>query len=307
MLRQVPRGWAVDVADLLGGAVDALYAALPEEFMALRKRLVAAAKDAHDKGAAAEIGRLRKPSLAAWAVNLAARGTPAVVADLVDVGTRMRVAQSHLDTATLTTMRPERDSLIAAWVEAAREAVAAHGRQLSPAAEQEVRATVIAALADEAAAEAVVSGALTRSLSYSGFGEVDLSEAVVRTSSGSVLTVLPSGSRKSASSRPERPGRASEEPADQPSADAPETPRLEEELAAAEAELARAQDEVAAAREHAEQTRERLAVVERQLTKAREADERALEAVTDAVRARKQAEATRHTAQEALEEARRRS
>jgi hypothetical protein len=43
-------------------------------------------------------------------------------------------------------------------------------------------------------------------------------------------------------------------------------------------------------------------VVERQLAKARAADERALEAVTDAVRARKAAEAARHTAQEALAE-----
>ena len=50
---------------------------------------------------------------------------------------------------------------------------------------------MIAALASEDATRAVLSGQLTRALSYSGFGEVDLSEAVARTSSGSILTVLP--------------------------------------------------------------------------------------------------------------------
>lgn len=286
------------MADLLPDAVEALYAASPDEFMSVRKRLVAEARDAGDKHAADEIARLRKPSLGAWAVNLAARGAPQMVADLVDVGTRMRLAQSHVDAATLTAMRPERDALVAAWVRAARDAVAAHERQLSAAAEQEVRATVIAALADEAASEAVVSGALTRPLSYSGFGEVDLSEAVARTTSGAVLTVLPS--RRAAPA-------GSPEPAATTDRDAgTDLARLEAELSAAEAAVVSAEDEVAAAREHAEQTRERLSVVERQLAKAREADERAREQVTDAVRARKQAEATRHTAQGALAAARRR-
>src|SRR5699024_2156631 len=41
--------------------------------------------------------------------------------------------------------------------------------------------------------EVLASGTLTRSLSYSGFGEVDLSEAAATTSTGVVLTSIPGG------------------------------------------------------------------------------------------------------------------
>jgi hypothetical protein len=278
-----------------------LYAADPDDFMAVRKRLVAEAKADGDAAAATEIGRLRKPSIAAWALNLAARKDPDVVVRLVDLGRTMRAAQSRLDTATLTGLRPERDRLVAEVVGAAEAAVAGAGRRLTPPAQQDVRATVIAALADEQAAQAVASGQLTRALSYSGFGEVDVSEAVARTSSGSILTVL----RGSGSGGRTRGGQADErdEPGEADTDDSTTAPDLEELAAAAERadhELAAAEAAVTRARERAEETRERLGVVERQLAKAREADERALEAVTDAVRARKTAEAARHTARQAL-------
>jgi hypothetical protein len=281
-----------------------LYAADPDDFMAVRKRLVAEAKADGDAAAATEIGRLRKPSIAAWALNLAARKDPDVVVRLVDLGRTMRAAQSRLDTATLTGLRPERDRLVAEVVGAAEAAVAGAGRRLTPPAQQDVRATVIAALADEQAAQAVASGQLTRALSYSGFGEVDVSEAVARTSSGSILTVL----RGSGSGGRTRGGQADErdEPGEADTDDSTTAPDLEELAAAAERadhELAAAEAAVTRARERAEETRERLGVVERQLAKAREADERALEAVTDAVRARKTAEAARHTARQALAQA----
>ena len=323
--------------DRVAEAMQDLYAVGPDEFMATRSRLVAEAKAASDRTAAAEIGRLRKPSLAAWAVNLTAREAEDVVADLVDLGERMRSAQSRLDAAALTGMRKERDATVEVYVRAATRAVSDAGRSLSPAAQQEVRATAIAALADEQASAAVTSGQLTRSLSYSGFGEVDLAEALARTTGGAILTVVPGGR---GSGRPGRPGggrkaaggggagrrsgagRPDEEEDDavaeaddaagsDDTADAEGAPdeaaerraEREADLAEAERRLADAEQAVAAARERAEETRERLAVVERQLAKAREADERALEAVTDAVRERKQAQAARDEAREALGDA----
>jgi hypothetical protein len=288
-----------------------LYAAVPDAFMAVRSALVAEAKAAGD-GAAGEIGKLRKPSLAAWAVNVTARSAPDVVAALTDLGAQMRSAQSRLDTAALSAMRGERDAAVDAFVRAAVETVSEAGRSLSAAAQQDVRSTAIAALADERAAAAVTSGQLTRALSYSGFGEVDLDEAVARTTGGAILTILPGGRGRgpgdgSGAAEPDSDegsagGREGE--IDGESDAVPSAEDLEEALADAEKALAAAQSAVDAARQRAEDTRERMAVVERQLTKAREADERALEAVTDAVRARKQAEAARHTAQAALDDAR---
>ena len=330
----------------LAEAMQSLYAVAPEEFMAERKRVVAQARAAGRTAAATDLGRLRKPSLAAWALNQLVRQSPQLVERLDDLGARMRAAQGRLDTGTLTSLRPERDSLLEELVRATVRLVLDTGRSASPAIQQDIRDTAIAALADEEAMAAVASGQLTRALSYSGFGEVDLSEAVVRTTSGAILTVVrggragaSSGGRRG-SSRADRlegggdgaaegadpddvSARAagtSDEAADEvPTTfddtfddtfdevpdelpdEAPDEAALEAALRSAEEGVERAKAAVDAARERAEETRERLRVVERQLAKAREADERALERVTDAVRARKEAEATRHTAQEALD------
>ena len=290
-------------AGALAAALRSLYAVPPEEFMAERKRLVAAEKADGDPAVAKEIGTLRKPSLAAWAVNLLAREAPDLVDGLADLGGRMRAAQGRLDTDTLTSLRPERDRLLEEVVRTTVQLVADAGRTCSAAAQQDVRATAIAALADEQAMAAVASGQLARTLSYSGFGEVDLAEAVVRTTSGAILSVVPGGGGGARSARGARPDSRDEADAEDAGDEADEE-QLRAALEKAEKQLAAAESDVTRARERAEETRERLAVVERQLAKAREADERALEAVTDAVRARKAAEATRHTAQEALDRAR---
>ena len=282
----------------LAAAMRSLYAVTPEEFMAERRRVVAEAKAAGEPAVATELGRLRKPSLAAWAVNLLARRAPDVVDGLADLGERMRDAQGRLDTDTLTSLRPERDTLLAELVATTVRLVADAGRSCSPAAQQDVRATAIAALADEQAMTAVASGQLTRALSYSGFGEDDLAEAVARTTGGAILTVVPGGrSGGGSASADGGPSQAPDDGDDQ----APATlADLEAGVAQADRLAADADAAVARARERAEETRERLAVVERQLAKAREADERALEAVTDAVRARKAAEAARDAARAAL-------
>ena len=292
----------------LAAALRSLYAVPPEEFMAERKRLVAAAKADSDPAVAKEIGTLRKPSLAAWAVNLLAREAPDLVDGLADLGGRMRAAQGRLDTDTLTSLRPERDQLLEEVVRTTVRLVADAGRTCSAAAQQDVRATAIAALADEQAMTAMASGQLARPLSYSGFGEVDLAEAVVRTTSGAILSVVRGGGRgaKGAGPRDADPedaddtGDETDDDTGDDTGDEPDEAQLRATLEAAEKQLATAEAAVTRARERAEETRERLAVVERQLTKAREADERALEAVTDAVRARKAAVAAWHTAQEAL-------
>lgn len=287
----------------LAAALRSLYAVPPEEFMAERKRLVAAEKADGDPAVAKEIGTLRKPSIAAWAVNLLAREAPDLVDGLADLGGRMRAAQGRLDTGTLTSLRPERDQLLEEVVRMTVQLVEDAGRTCSAAAQQEVRATAIAALADEQAMAAVASGQLARTLSYSGFGEVDLAEAVVRTTSGAILSVVHGSGGSGRPARGDRHDHDRDDGADEADADQPDEERLEAALETAEKQLAAAEAEVTRARERAEETRERLGVVERQLTKAREADELALEAVTDAVRARKAAEAARHTAREALDRA----
>lgn len=175
--------------EVLARAVDALYAVDPSEFVSARTARVRQLRADGLREVAKQVGALRRPSVAAAAVNATVRADDPVVARLEDLGSRMRHAQSSLDAAALSALRGERDEVLAAWVAAARE----HAGALTAAVEAEVRDTAVAALADAAASEVVTSGSLTRALSYSGFGEVDVADAVARTSTGVVLTRIEGG------------------------------------------------------------------------------------------------------------------
>ncbi|MGD8150907.1 hypothetical protein [Ornithinimicrobium sp. Y1694] len=188
----------LDADSALSAAVDALYAVEPAEFIASRKAWVTELRGAGLREIAKEVGAMRRPSLAAATVNSLVRAGDPVVERLREVGERLRHAQSAMDAAGLAALRGERDAVLADWVAAAGEHGPGGGDEgargaLSGAVASEVRDTAIAALADGAATEVVLSGSLTRALSYSGFGEVDVADAVARTSTGVVLTRIEGG------------------------------------------------------------------------------------------------------------------
>lgn len=158
--------------------LDELYAADPPDFVATRSRLAKEAREAGDRESAARIGSLRKPGVAAWAVNRLVRDRPVEVEALLDVGRRMREAQSRLDMSRLKELRADRERVLESFTRAARFVADSHGHPLSVDAAAGVRSTAVAALADEAAADAVAGGMLVRALDYAGFGEVDVSDAV---------------------------------------------------------------------------------------------------------------------------------
>lgn len=143
-----------------------LYALPPERFTAARD---AAAKD--DKSLKA----LRRPTVSAWVVNTLVRREPLLLEDLLALGASLAEAQAQGQGAALRRLTEQRRELVAAVTE---RAVALVGRDLSPAARAEVSATLEAALADRASAEAVRSGQLVRPLAYAGWGPVDLVGAV---------------------------------------------------------------------------------------------------------------------------------
>ena len=176
----------------LDSAAERLYAVPLAEFMALRAQLVAEARTAKDRAAAQAIGKLRKPSVAAGIVNALVRARPDLVADVESVGTKLRAAQANLHGTAIAALRPARDQVIADVLAGARDITAAGGATLTAAAESEIRDTVIAALASDQASHAAMSGALTRTLQYSGFGEVDLADAVVATTTGRLLRLITS-------------------------------------------------------------------------------------------------------------------
>jgi hypothetical protein len=162
----------------LSDAADELYGADPSTFVARRTELVKQARSAGDKALATQIGALRRPTVAAWYVNLLARSGATELDALIDLGATMRQAQAELDMARVASLAPKRRELETAVQRRLDMLLATHGITASPAAWAEVGHTLTAVAADGAAAAAVRSGCLARSLVYAGFGEVDLSDAV---------------------------------------------------------------------------------------------------------------------------------
>ena len=163
--------------EALADIANRLYAGTLEDFIAAR---AAAAKEAsgRDKGLAAAVRGLPKPSVAAWALNMLARHRPEVPARLDELGARMRAAQDSLDAAALRELGRERRTMLADAVDTVRSVARAQGRSISDAMASDVEETLRAMTADAGAANAVASGRLLKVLSADGVNDVDLDGAV---------------------------------------------------------------------------------------------------------------------------------
>ncbi len=162
----------------LDSAAEELYGVPAEEFGQHRTRLAAEAKAAGDKALAASIGMLRKPVLAAALVNELVRAEPPELRELTELGEQMRSAHRQLRGPELRTLSEQRQQLLHRLTEEVRAAAEQAGRSVTEPVLMQVRATFDSAIADEGAEAAVLSGRLTTVLSYTGFGEVDVSDAV---------------------------------------------------------------------------------------------------------------------------------
>jgi septal ring factor EnvC (AmiA/AmiB activator) len=173
---------------------DELYGLLPAEFTAARNARGRELKDDTDTELAQRVMLLRKPSPAAWGVNLLARARSAELSQLDDLGQLMRQAQSELDRTQLIELTSKRRQVVAAL---AREAAALASERhyvLTSSSLDEIAATLQAALSDPAAAAAVRSGRLVRSLAGDGVELVDLDDAVAAPEA-SMLSARPKAAR----------------------------------------------------------------------------------------------------------------
>lgn len=156
--------------DLIRG----LYEAAPEGFVAARAAAIAEARKSGDKDAAKRYAALRKPTVAAWLVNLLALRRPELIEDLVELSTALREAQRGLQGDQLRELSQQRRQVVAALVTAARQLAVEDDPGLSAGKLPlgEVESTLTAALAEPEIAEQVRSGRLVRAATYTGFGEV---------------------------------------------------------------------------------------------------------------------------------------
>ncbi|MCW2833987.1 MAG: hypothetical protein JWN68_1940 [Nocardioides sp.] len=164
------------MTDPLLDLADELYALPLADFTPARDAL--AKEHKADKSFAARVKALKKPSLAAWVVNLLVRRDAPQVEQVLAVGTALREAQANLDGEELRALTRQRRQLTAAVTSQARGLAHEEGVKVTEAVADQVEATLTAAMVDEGAAAAVRSGLLVAALSATGVGEVDVAASL---------------------------------------------------------------------------------------------------------------------------------
>lgn len=213
---------------------EQLYAVLPAEFVATRRSLVAEAKDAGEGDLAKAIGRLPKPTAAAWVVNMLVRHRADELEQVLTLGESLRAAQENLDAGQLRELTKQRRQLTAAVTRTARSVAAELGNPVSAGVAEQVESTLHAAMVDAGAADAVRAGQLTEPLRATGFGAVDVTSAMASRAAGTTRPAPPAKPQLSV---------------------VPDDTRAREE---AEERAARAADDLRAAEEDVERSRRKV-------------------------------------------------
>ena len=163
--------------DPLLAVADELYGLALPEFTPARDARAKALK-AGDADLARQVKALKKPSTAAWVVNLLVRREAEQVEQVLAVGTALREAQAAMSGEELRTLTRQRRQLTAAVTTQARRVAAAEGVKVTTSVAEQVEATLTAAMVDEGCAAAVRSGLLVTGLATTGVDAVEPGAAV---------------------------------------------------------------------------------------------------------------------------------
>ncbi|GAA4567252.1 hypothetical protein GCM10023176_19060 [Micromonospora coerulea] len=275
--------------------VQRLYATPPDRFVAARDAAVAEAKRAGDPATAREVARLRRPTVAAWLVNLLAIRRPELVADLGQLAEALRAAQRDLRGAKLRELTAQRRAVVGALVAEVRR-LAAESGEAPPAGKlplAEVEATLNAALSDGEVAEQVRTGRLLRATSYAGFGEVPRPQLRLVTG-GAEEPPVPDRAAERAEARRSRDERAADRAAR--AERARRRRALERELTQARTDQERAEAELAGATRSAQDGAAELDRIETELAELERRRAVAEQELSRAKLARRAAERTVTTA-----------
>lgn len=147
-----------------------LYVGPPDRFVAERNSRAA---ETADRDIAAQIRALRKPSVAAWVVNVFARERSTELAEALDLAEQLREAQASLDAAALAELGRQRRALTFRLAQEAVALASDRGSRVTASTVEAVRQTIAAAFFDPDAAAAVASGRLVRELEPSGAFPLD--------------------------------------------------------------------------------------------------------------------------------------
>lgn len=156
------------------GEIDRLYTVLPEDFVTARSELVKRLRAEGNREEAERVTKLRKPTIAAWAMNQLSRKEKRKLRGLLSAGERLREAHRRVFEGG----RPaELNKAAEAEREAVRELTSSTADLLREAGEsaseqvvKRIGETLHAAAVDAEVAELVARGRLLRETEASGFG-----------------------------------------------------------------------------------------------------------------------------------------
>jgi hypothetical protein len=229
-----------------------LYGLPLDRFVPERGALAKKLRADGDRKRAAEVAKLRKPSVAAWAVNQLVRTQRRAIDELFEAGDGLRAAQEDLVAGRgadpLRKAAQRERAAVEQLAETARGLLSSEGHELSATILDRVRDTLGAAARDRDARALMADGCLERELRQVGLGDTAIARAPAK--------------RQSAKQR-----------ADSKQA---ERQRAVRKVAAdAERAVARAERELQAALERRDRAAVRLEETEAQLAAARRAVEHA--------------------------------
>lgn len=247
-----------------------LYAVDPPAFLAARSEAVREAREAGKPELATAIGKLRRPVLAAWAVNLLARADAAGLGQLLALGGELREAHQQMRGEALQRLSRQRHDMLAALAGQARHLAAEAGHPLGAEAAQQVIQTLGAALADPDAGREVQAGRLATPLSYTGFGPLSTEMLVTAQRS--------------------RPTRREAPPEDELAQHRRARERLEHELAGVRREMVTLERDAQRAVDALERADDAVSDAQRQLAEATERRDSVAQRTQTADRARREAE-----------------
>jgi hypothetical protein len=294
---------------------EELYGVLPGDFTGTRNEWAKQTKADGDAELAGRVRELRRPSVAAWVVNMLMRHQGPQMTQLLELGSSLRQAQADLDADALRELTRQRRQLTTAVTHQGRVLAGELGQKVTDAVADQVEGTLHAAMVDEQAAAAVRSGLLVTALTATGVGSADVVDAVALPSAIG-MTARP---RTGRSARPARrtelsvvPGPGEPEPpddrAEQERAAALEAARAavgEATSAADEAQrkLRKARKRVSRVQARTLQTADELEQVKRRAAELEHELEQLADEASSAEQRRDRAEERYASAQEALERA----
>jgi hypothetical protein len=161
--------------DELTQIADRLYAGSADAFTDARN---AAAKECGDKALAARIKKLKKPSVAAWAINVLVRRETAQIDSVLELAESLRAAAEALDGDELRALTRQRRQLTTALASTARSLARDSGVRLTGPVVDQVEGMLNAAMLDPVAAKAVRTGRVLAAFTSTGVSELDVDSVV---------------------------------------------------------------------------------------------------------------------------------